>query len=80
VFQQIVSQEKTPTLSHVLPAFEAIIEKWKDHQIEHFEVSSIIDEGLMKLESYENHTDLTPAYSFAMRVYLCLFVVYLLIS
>jgi len=39
-------KKKTPTLSHVLPAFEAIIEKWKDHQIEHFEVSSIIDEGL----------------------------------
>jgi len=53
----------------VLPAFEALIKKWQEYQITHFEVSSIIEEGLMKLKSYENYTDLTPAYSLAMSIY-----------
>ncbi|KAI0288773.1 hypothetical protein BC826DRAFT_894547, partial [Russula brevipes] len=60
-FQQIVSQEKTPTLSHVLPAFEAMTKKWEESS-----AAEAIDEGLAKLTSYQNHTDLTPAYCLAM--------------
>ena len=65
-FQQIVSQEKTPTLSHVLPAYEAMIEKWREFSKEHTEAVDIIEAGLDKLEAYQNHTDLTPAYCLAM--------------
>jgi hypothetical protein len=62
-----VSQEKTPTLSHVLPAFEAMTKKWEESSVQHFEAAEAIEEGLMKLTSYQNHTDLTPAYCLAMR-------------
>jgi hypothetical protein len=67
-FQQIVSQEKTPTLSHVLPAYEAMIEKWREFSEQHTEAVDIIQAGLNKLEAYQNHTDLTPAYCLAMRM------------
>jgi hypothetical protein len=53
----------------VLPAFKALIKKWQEYQIKHFEVSSIIEDGLIKLEFYENHTELTLAYSFVMSIY-----------
>jgi len=57
-----------PTLSHVLPAFEAMIKTWEEYSAHHTEVEDIIQEGLVKLESYQNHMDLTPAYSLAMRM------------
>lgn len=58
-----------PVLSHVLPAFEAMIKRWKEYSAQHTEVGDIIQEGLMKLESYQNHTDLTPSYCLAMRMW-----------
>ncbi len=58
-----------PALSHVLPAFEAVIRMWKEYAAYHPEVEEIIQEGLMKLESYQNHTDLTPSYCLAMRTW-----------
>ena len=68
-FQQIVSKETMLTLSHVLPAFEAMIKTWEEYSAHHTEVEDIIQEGLMKLESYQNHMDLTPAYSLEMRMW-----------
>ncbi|KAI0283831.1 hypothetical protein BC826DRAFT_920171, partial [Russula brevipes] len=67
-FQQIVSQEKTLTLLHVLPAFEAMTKKWEESSVQYFEAEKAIEEGLMKLASYQNHTDLTPAYCLTMLI------------
>jgi hypothetical protein len=44
-----------------------MIKKWEEFREQHVETMDIIEAGLMKLESYQNHTDLTPAYSIAMR-------------
>lgn len=76
-----MSQEKTPTLSHVLPAFEAMIKKWEECSVQHIEAAETIDEGLMKLMSYKNHTDLTPAYCLAMReCFIDIIIPYLIFS
>jgi hypothetical protein len=58
-----------PALSHVLPAFEAMIKTWEEYSAEHVEVEDIIKEGLIKLQSYQNHTDLTPSYCLAMHMW-----------
>lgn len=58
-----------PALSHVLPAFEAVIRMWKEYSAHHLEAEDIIEEGLIKLESYQNHTDLSPSYCLAMRMW-----------
>jgi hypothetical protein len=57
-----------PALSHVLPAFEAMITTWEEYSAYHPEMEDIIQEGLIKLQSYRNHTDLTPSYCLAMRM------------
>lgn len=43
-----------------------MITKWREFSEEHIEVAKIIDAELEKLEAYQNHTDLTPAYCLAM--------------
>jgi len=43
-----------------------MIVKWEQLKTEIPEAIHIIQEGLDKLETYENYTDLTPAYSLAM--------------
>jgi hypothetical protein len=45
-----------------------MIQKWREFQQMHPNTIDIIEAGLMKLETYQNHTDLTPAYALAMRV------------
>jgi hypothetical protein len=61
-----------PTLCHALPAYEAMITKWQELKQTFPEASDIIQEGLDKLDIYENYTDLTPAYSLAMGMCLLL--------
>ena len=56
-----------PALSHVLPAFEAMIKTWEEYSAYHPEMEAIIQEGLIKLQSYRNHTDLTSSYCLAMH-------------
>ena len=46
-----------------------MIKTWEEHSAKHVEVEDIIHEGLMKLQSYQNHTDLTPSYCLAMRMW-----------
>ena len=58
-----------PALSHVLPAFEAMTKRWEEYSAQHVEVGDIIQEGLIKLESYQNHMDLTPSYCLAMHMW-----------
>ena len=63
-----------PALSHVLLAFEAVIRIWEEYSAQHPEVDAIIQEGLMKLGSYQNHTNLTPPYCLAMHIYIYIFI------
>ncbi|KAJ6590388.1 hypothetical protein B0H10DRAFT_1830745, partial [Mycena sp. CBHHK59/15] len=51
-FQQKLSAEKTPTLGHALPAFEAMISAWQKQQCSHPETADIVQKGINKLESY----------------------------
>jgi hypothetical protein len=68
-FQELLSYEKTPTLCHAIPAFEAMISAWTTHAQKHPETKSIIQEGLDKLGGYSERTDLALAYVLAMGVY-----------
>jgi hypothetical protein len=65
-FQQIMSHEKTPTLCHALPAFEAMTVKWAEHQDNFPETSRIVEKGLDKLLEYSACTQQVPAYVLAM--------------
>jgi hypothetical protein len=58
-----------PSLSHVLPAFEALVIKWEEFLNNNVDLVQIIQAGLDKLEAYQNHTDLAPAYSLAMGTF-----------
>jgi len=68
-FQQRLSYEKTPTLCDALPAFKAMIRIWKDHMYNHPETTTIIHQGIQKLETYESYAEEIPAYVLAMSVY-----------
>ncbi|KAJ7809475.1 hypothetical protein B0H14DRAFT_3759706 [Mycena olivaceomarginata] len=67
-FQQKLSAEKTPTLCNALPAFEAMINKWQQMQLDNPETADIIQKGLDKLGSYQDRLEHVPAYILAMIV------------
>jgi hypothetical protein len=56
-------------LCNAIPAFAAMTDVWKTHQADHPETSHIVQEGLNKLESYNERLDLVPAYVLAMGKY-----------
>ncbi|KAJ7161812.1 ribonuclease H-like domain-containing protein, partial [Mycena crocata] len=66
-FQQKLSAEKTPTLGLAFPAFESMIAKWEQMQLDHPELADIIQKGLDKLGSYQERVESVPAYVLAMR-------------
>jgi hypothetical protein len=57
-----LSAEKTPTLWGTLPAFEALISKLQKHQHTDIDVDDIINEGIEKLEEYQQEITNIPAY------------------
>jgi hypothetical protein len=57
-----LSAEKTPTLWGTLPAFEALTVKLQDHKMSNIDTFDIIDEGIQKLEEYQQETAAAPAY------------------
>jgi len=57
-----LSAEKTPTLWGTLPAFEALIFKLQEYQHTDIDVDDIINEGIEKLEEYQQETTNAPAY------------------
>ncbi|KAJ3570662.1 hypothetical protein NP233_g4249 [Leucocoprinus birnbaumii] len=65
-FQHRLSGAKTPTLSEAIPAFEAMIYKWKHQQTVHPEISSIIQAGIDKLTVYHQRAQDIPAYIVSM--------------
>lgn len=52
-FQEILSGEKTPTLSYTIPSFSSFISSWEVLMEENPEWKAIIQPGLDKLEDYE---------------------------
>ncbi|KZT51671.1 hypothetical protein CALCODRAFT_421683, partial [Calocera cornea HHB12733] len=61
-FQQFVSSETTPTLSFVIPAFEALMSRLHLFKTDHPEAASIIQPGIDKLCQYYDKTDDCRAY------------------
>lgn len=65
-YQQLLSAEKCPTLYGTLPAFEGLISKLKQHKNEHEEVDYIIEDGIDKLEEYQQEIANVPAYTLSI--------------
>lgn len=73
VIQEIVSAEKTPTLSLVVPMYEQLIEMLRDLQIKLPKLAHAIQASISKLEEYMEKTRSTPMHIFAMgRLYIYL--------
>jgi hypothetical protein len=63
----VLSAKKTPTLHGTIPAFEGLIFKLQSLQMEEeLEISDIIQEGIDKLEEYQQETKNVPAYKLAI--------------
>jgi hypothetical protein len=66
-YQQILSAEKTPTLCKTLPSFDGLLKKLKGCQHElGIDVYDIIQDGINKLEEYQQETDSVPAYTLSV--------------
>lgn len=64
--QELLSAEKTPTLSHVLPVFEALVQKFKELEDVFPELQHAIKEGTRKIEEYANKSRKNNVYALAM--------------
>ena len=63
----MLSAEKIPTLYRTLPAFERLLFKLKRLQNEaELEFNDIIQDGIEKLEEYQQETESVPAYKLAI--------------
>lgn len=66
VVQEVVSAQKTPTLSMVLPLYENLIVMLKNLATELGEISHAINASIHKLEDYLSFSRRTRIYSLAM--------------
>lgn len=74
-FQQRLSMEKTPTLCHAIPSFQAMQILWNQQKRTIPFAASTIDAGLEKLAHYEGLMSKVPAYVIATsRFYFILIV------
>ncbi|KAF8972357.1 ribonuclease H-like domain-containing protein, partial [Flammula alnicola] len=64
--QELLSAERTPTLSMVLPVFETLVSKWKKLSSTIPELKHFIDLGVSKLEEYVGKARKTRLYALAM--------------
>lgn len=64
--QELVSAEKTPTLSLVLPMYEQLIVMLRDLKVQLPKLAHAIDAATGKLEEYMEKTRRTPMHIFAM--------------
>ena len=64
--QQLVSSELTPTLSIALPAYEILLQSWRNLcvQLPHF--SHFIQRGIAKIEEYVHLSRRSRIYVYAM--------------
>jgi hypothetical protein len=66
--QELLSAEKTPTLSYSLPAYERVVEGWRNLSKATPVLAPFIQPGIDKIESYMSFTRKTRLYSHAMLV------------
>ncbi|KAF5372361.1 hypothetical protein D9615_009320 [Tricholomella constricta] len=64
--QELLSAERTPTLSLSLPLYEILIEQWKLLQATIPELAQYIEVGIQKLEDYVGQARKTRIYAHAM--------------
>ncbi|KAJ2927910.1 hypothetical protein H1R20_g9190, partial [Candolleomyces eurysporus] len=64
--QELLSAEKTPTLSIAFPAYEIVVEKWKALRETIPELSFAIDAGIQKIEEYMGEGRKSRIYAHAM--------------
>jgi hypothetical protein len=62
----ILATEKTPSLCHTIPAFEALLERWDEVAMELPAAGPAIRTGMQKLTDYLDQTQDIPAYAVAM--------------
>ncbi|OSD06551.1 hypothetical protein PYCCODRAFT_1442690 [Trametes coccinea BRFM310] len=65
--QQLVSAEKTPTLSYVLPAYELLVDAWKSLRQALPPLKHYLDLGIAKIEEYINKSRKSRVYALAME-------------
>ena len=68
--QELLSSERTPTLSMALPAYELLERKWTQLQSTIWELSHYIGVGIDKLKQYVNEGRKTRIYAFSMSGFL----------
>ncbi|KAJ6473957.1 hypothetical protein C8R47DRAFT_1053485 [Mycena vitilis] len=66
--QELLSAEKTPTLSAALPAFELLLDSWINLQQELPMLGHYIGVGITKIQEYVNKGRKTRAYALAMII------------
>lgn len=66
--QELLSSDKTPTLSLALPLYHALIDRWHDLQSKRPALSHAIGAGIRKLEAYLEKTRSSPAHIVAMAL------------
>jgi hypothetical protein len=67
--QELLSAEKTPTLSIALPVYETMLNTWKQHQATFPELKYFIDVGIEKIEEYIARSRKLQAYALSMSMY-----------
>lgn len=67
--QQLLSSSRTPSLSMALPAFEVLVEAWKNTRTIIPELSHYIDVGIVKIDEYVVKSRKSRAHALAMSMY-----------
>jgi hypothetical protein len=80
IVQEIVSAEKTPTLSIVLPIYEKLIVMLKNIRSQLPEIAHAINASVEKLEEYLAYSRRTKIYALAMGIFFSLVSVVSLIQ
>ncbi|KAH7325342.1 ribonuclease H-like domain-containing protein, partial [Rhizoctonia solani] len=66
--QELLSSDKTPTLSYALPLYHALIDQWRQLQHTLPALSYAIGAGIKKIEDYIARVWLSPAYIIVMAL------------
>ncbi|KAH7334994.1 ribonuclease H-like domain-containing protein, partial [Rhizoctonia solani] len=66
--QELLSSDKTPTLSYALPLYHALIDQWRQLQHTLPALSYAIGAGIKKIKDYIARVWLSPAYIIAMAL------------
>lgn len=64
--QELLSAEKTPTLSMALPVYETMVSTWRKFQRAFPELQDYIAIGISKIEEYSNRSRKSRAYALSM--------------